>query len=211
MKRLARLAGCLICAVVVVSIFSFDCRAEIFKYVDRDGVIHYTNAPTYGESTPVKLPPLTIENFRKYFPANVYQYRSLSLAPLANQKEYDTYIQMTCKSYGIDCNLVKAVIRAESGYNARAVSPKGAMGLMQLMPGTSRDMGVSNPFDPGQNIEGGVKYLRMMMDRFRNNLHLALAAYNAGPEAVDKYGGIPPYNETQVYVRTVMDLYKRIK
>lgn len=210
MKRLARFAECLLCTAVVFSFYSLPCGAEIFKYVDREGVVHYTNAPTYEKSTAVKLPPLTIENFKKYFPT--YQYRAYPpLAVLANQKEYEAHIQLTCKAYGLDCNLVKAVIRAESGFNPRAISPKGAMGLMQLMPGTSRDMGVSNPFDPWQNIEGGVKYLRLMMDRFSNNLHFALAAYNAGPEAVEKYNGIPPYDETQIYVKRVIDIYKRTK
>lgn len=211
MKRWAKFAGYLLWAQVaipLVLLFATPSGAEIFKYVDRDGVVHYTNAPTYGQSTPVSLPPLTQANFRKFFPS--VQYRpSYPLTPLANQQEYEAHIRLTCKYYGLDCNLVKAVIRAESGFNPQAVSPKGAMGLMQLMPGTSRDMGVANPFDPMQNIEGGVKYLRLMLDRFSNNTHLALAAYNAGPEAVQKHGGIPPYDETQIYVKRVIDIYNR--
>jgi len=192
-------------------------NAEIFKYVDKDGAIHYTNTPTYAQSAVVNLPPLTEANFQKYFPT--YKGSCLGFQPgvftplsnLPSQAAYDPHIKLYCKLYGLDCNLVRAVIRAESGFNPTAVSPKGAMGLMQLMPDTSRDLGVENPFDPRQNIDGGVRYLRMMLDRFNNNTVLALAAYNAGPEAVVKHGGIPPFDETQIYVKRVMDFYDRYR
>jgi soluble lytic murein transglycosylase len=190
--------------------------AEIFKYVDKEGVIHYTNTPTYAQSKAVNLPPLTMANFQKYFP-NYKSYPGFQpgffapLSNLPNQAAYDPHIKLTCKLYGLDCNLVKAVIRAESGFNPLAVSPKGAMGLMQLMPGTSRDLGVVDPFDPRQNIDGGARYLRMMLDRFNNDTALALAAYNAGPEAVVQHGGIPPFDETQIYVKRVMDFYDRYR
>lgn len=214
MKCRALAAGYLLLALIAVSLVVLSAgrpRAEIFKYVERDGTIHYTNMPTTIQAQQVSLPPLTPANFQKYFP-NYQFYRPTSLLQnLPNQALYDPHIKLTCNIYGMDCNLVKAVIRAESGFNPHAVSPKGAMGLMQLMPGTSRDLGVTNPFDPAQNIDGGVRYLRMMMDRFRNNTHLALAAYNAGPEAVEKHGGIPPYDETQIYVKTVMDFYNRYR
>lgn len=117
---------------------------------------------------------------------------------------WEALINSAARRYGLPVALVKAVIKAESNFNPRAVSPAGAMGLMQLMPSTAAAMGVSDPFDPAQNIEGGVKYLRLMLDRFGQNLELALAAYNAGPAAVEKYGGIPPYRETQEYVRRVL-------
>lgn len=208
-------AGYLLCAQIAFFLTAFSAgwsSAEIFKYVDRDGVIHYTNVPTSSQSAKVSLPPLTQANFQKYFP-NYYR-PTLPFngsINLANQAQYEPHIRLTCGMYGLDSNLVKAVIRAESGFNCQALSPKGAMGLMQLMPGTSRDLGVANPFDPIQNIDGGARYLRMMLDRFNNNLHLALAAYNAGPEAVQKYGGIPPFDETQVYVKRVMDFYNRYR
>ena len=219
MKRLAKFAGYLLFAQA--AIFFLIClparsRAEIFKYVDKDGVIHFTNTPTSGEATAVSLPPLNQANFQKYFPTypNFQYYQPRGFYPLSvfpDQAQYDPHIRMTCKLYGLDCNLVKAVIRAESGFNPQAVSPKGAMGLMQLMPGTSRDLGVLNPFDPMQNIDGGARYLKMMLDRFNNNLIFALAAYNAGPEAVEKAGGIPPFDETQIYVKRVMDFYSRYR
>jgi soluble lytic murein transglycosylase-like protein len=104
--------------------------------------------------------------------------------------------------------LIKAVIKTESNGNYRAVSKKGAMGLMQLMPTTANDMSVSNPYNPEQNIEGGTKYLRLLLDKFNGDLTLALAAYNAGPKVVEKYGNVPPYSETKNYVKKVFSLYK---
>ncbi|HIJ68531.1 MAG TPA: transglycosylase SLT domain-containing protein [Deltaproteobacteria bacterium] len=219
MKRIARVARYLLFAalgiVLTVACPTIPC-AEIFKYIDRDGAIHYTNTPTYANSTDVSLPPLTEATFQRYFPryaaSQGFQPGFFSrLSNLPNQAAYDPHIKLTCKLYGLDCNLVKAIILAESGFNPQAVSPKGAMGLMQLMPDTSRDLGVLNPFDPRQNIDGGARYLRMMLDLFGNDTALALAAYNAGPEAVTKHGGIPPFDETQIYVKTVMDFYDRYR
>ena len=121
--------------------------------------------------------------------------------------ELEALIHKYAQVYGVDPNLVRAVIRHESGFKTTAVSPKGAQGLMQLMPGTAALMGVKNPFDPEQNIAGGVGYLRHCLDRFQHNVPLAVAAYNAGPESVARCGTIPPYQETQVFVNNVMGAY----
>lgn len=188
-------------------------EAQVFRYVDKDGVLHFTNVPTLPNQvkTPT-MPPYAanlVNKMRSSSPRPFYPYRSLVPAcNLVNHSLYDPHIQYSCRRYGLDHRLVKALIRTESAFDPGALSPKGAMGLMQLMPGTSRDMGVMNPFDPVENIDGGVRYLRFLMDRFNNNLSLALAAYNAGPEAVQKHGGIPPFEETRNYVQKVLDIYK---
>ncbi len=107
----------------------------------------------------------------------------------------------------LDPRLVKAVVQVESGYNPRALSKAGAMGLMQLMPETARDLAVANPYDPDENLRGGTAYLRQLLDRFKGSVELALAAYNAGPEPVERHGGVPPYAETRDYVRHILSLY----
>ncbi|MGB8991299.1 MAG: lytic transglycosylase domain-containing protein [Desulfobaccales bacterium] len=119
----------------------------------------------------------------------------------------EVLIHKYAQIYGVDPSLVRAVMRHESGFNPTAVSPKGAQGLMQLMPGTAALMGVKNPFDPEQNIAGGVGYLRHCLDRFQHNVPLAVAAYNAGPESVARCGTIPPFEETQHFVSNVMGTY----
>ena len=124
--------------------------------------------------------------------------------------DLDEVVNSASDRYRLDPDLVKSVIKAESGFNARAVSPKGAQGLMQLMPGTASQLGVPNPFDPQANVEGGAKYLRELLERYNFDLVKALAAYNAGPLRVEQFGGVPPYYETRAYVaRVVRDFNKK--
>lgn len=129
----------------------------------------------------------------------------------ASRSEINELIEKYADKNGLDSDFVKAVIKQESGFNPNATSHCGAMGLMQLMPSTAQGLGVTNAYDAEQNIQGGTKYLKGLMDRFDNNKSLALAAYNAGPNAVKKYGGIPPYAETQNYVKKVLSNYDSMK
>jgi soluble lytic murein transglycosylase-like protein len=188
-------------------------EAQMFRYVDKDGVLHFTNVPTLpNQVKTLTMPPYAANLMNQTHTVTTRPFYIRSVAPSCNpfnQTLFEPHIRFACRQYGIDYNLVKAVINAESAFDPAAISPKGAMGLMQLMPGTSRDLGVMNPFDPTQNIDGGVRYLRFLMDRFNNNVVLALAAYNAGPEAVQKHNGVPPYQETRDYVQRVLDFYVR--
>jgi soluble lytic murein transglycosylase-like protein len=122
--------------------------------------------------------------------------------------DFQQIIQAASQKYGVDSKLVEAVVKAESNFNPSAVSSAGAEGLMQLMPATASSLGVTDSMDPAQNVDGGVKLLRDLLNSYDGNVQLALAAYNAGPKAVNTYGGVPPYQETQTYVRRVLDNYR---
>ena len=129
----------------------------------------------------------------------------------AQMTDIDEIVETFSSKYNIDGDFIKAIIKQESGFNPNATSKKGAMGLMQLMPSTAKSLGVVDAYNPWENIEGGVKYIKGLMDRFNNDEKLALAAYNAGPNAVKRYGGIPPYKETQNYVKSIMSTYEKLK
>jgi soluble lytic murein transglycosylase-like protein len=167
--------------------------AEVYRLKAPDGTVHFTNAPT---------DPL----YRRIGAATGSEAGWLRL-PKGDTRPYVNEIIEASNRYGVPDRLVTAVIRAESGFNPRAVSRKGAQGLMQLMPATASNLGVRNSFDPRENIHGGVRHLRTLIDRFPGNLPLAIAAYNAGEGAVLTYGGIPPYPETRDYVGKVMRFY----
>lgn len=193
----------LVLAIVSLGLGISPVRADIYRHVDANGVVHFTNAPQYTNMT----------NRRDW---SFYRAERRPGEPSAGSAQlvhaYKDIIRHYANSYRLEEALVKAVIKAESNYNPQAVSRKGARGLMQLIPETARQMRVNDPFDPMQNIRGGSNYLRLMLDQFNGNVDLALAAYNAGPGAVQRYGGIPPYEETRTYVKRVrryLDLYRQ--
>ena len=144
------------------------------------------------------------EDFQKILDSSISNKKN---STETSRAEINELIEKYAEKNGLDSDFVKAVVKQESGFNPNATSHCGAMGLMQLMPSTAESLGVTNAYDAEQNIQGGTKYLKGLMDRFDNNKSLALAAYNAGPNAVKKYGGIPPYAETQNYVKKVLSNY----
>jgi soluble lytic murein transglycosylase-like protein len=169
-------------------------EAQIYSWRDASGHLVLSNKPmnaASGEVTTYAVPgPSLLRTTAQ--PVGV-----------EGAGKYDALIREHARVNGVSADLVRAVIRAESGFNPHAISPKGAMGLMQLMPATARDLGVSNPFHPEENIRGGVTYLARLLARYDQNLELALAAYNAGPGAVERYGAVPPYRETRDYVKKI--------
>ena len=190
-------------SLLIALLWAFPAHADIYMYRDKRGVLHFSNAPSEPEYQ-YYLPDLT----------SWPKWRGGRLGRIdgARRKAFDTIIRDASRRYRVDMPLVKAVIRAESDFVPYAVSPAGAQGLMQLMPATARLRNVWRTFEPRQNVEGGVSHLRYLLDRYSGNVRLALAAYNAGENAVDKHGGIPPFPETTEYVSRVMrfrDLYLR--
>jgi soluble lytic murein transglycosylase-like protein len=173
----------------------------IYKWVDAEGVVHFTDKP---DSRRYQLFDLTPRGLTRS--GDRYDPRLLARAT-----QYDALVDAEARAAAVEPNLLRAVIVVESGFNSRAVSTRGAVGLMQLMPATARQFGVSDRYDPQQNVRGGARYLGFLINRFRQNVRLALAAFNAGEDAVDRYAGqIPPFAETLEYVPKVMRIYQAL-
>jgi soluble lytic murein transglycosylase-like protein len=182
-------------------------HADIYRYVDADGTVHFTNVPQdsrYKVYLKEKKP--TPDPVTETLASEIRHYDA------RDRDRYAKHIQQAAKVNKLEPALLHAVISAESGYNPLARSRKGAAGLMQLMPETAKRYGVKNRLDPAQNIDGGARYLRDLIRMFNNDVQLAVAAYNAGENAVVKYGNrIPPYSETMTYVPRVMTYYKKYR
>ncbi len=201
---------CRLDSVKFVGLILFLCLCDLrsawagptYVYKEKSGVIRFTSRP----------PPSGIK--AEVFEAKRSNFSWYSVAPVRGQgrlfrNKFNSFIDQAAQKYGVDRHLVRAVIHCESGFNPNARSPKGARGLMQLMPDRARLLGVSNSIDPQQNIDGGTRHLAYLLRRFKGNPRLALAAYNAGEEAVKRYAGIPPYAETQQYVPRVLHVRDR--
>jgi len=175
-------------------LFALDSSAGIYRYVDENGVIHFTNCPRDPK-------------FKLYIRESNEDVGNVG-SFCRDSSQYDQLISEFSKKYQVDFALIKAIIRAESGFNPGAISRKGAKGLMQLMPETASRLNVSNIFNPRENIEGGVRYFKYLLSLFDNDVRLSLAAYNAGENLVGELRSIPPYRETVDYVRKVLSYYQ---
>jgi soluble lytic murein transglycosylase len=194
-RKTSRLVLFVLKIFFIVSIASSG-GADIYMYIDANGVMHFTNAPTASD---------------REYKVFIRERQSRS-KPFYSTDKYDDIITDASDQYGVDSRLVKAIIKAESDFNPRAVSGKGAMGLMQIMPENFQHLQIENPFDPRENIMGGTRYFKYLYDRFEGQLALSLAAYNAGPTTVDHYNkSIPPYRETEQYVERVLKYYRNYK
>ncbi len=179
-----------IMGILIAALFLFVAatvvQADIYMFIDSQGVLHFTNAPT---SSQYKL------------------YIKERPKPAEATKKFDGIIQEASNTFGLSFSLLKAMIKVESNFDSRAISKKGALGLMQIMPQNLRAFNIQEPYDPKDNIMGGARYFKSLIERFEGKLPLALAAYNAGPTIVDKYRDIPPIKETEDYVKRVMKYF----
>ena len=188
--------ACLLCPPAV--------WAEVYKFTDKDGIVHYTNVKPGGQQ---KVTTFSFPCYASDPKCNQLDWEKIPL----NRRAFRDAIEAAAEVYAVDDSLIRAIIHAESAYQPEALSPKGAQGLMQLMPATQAELQVVDVFDPVSNIEGGTLYLSQLLEQFDQSVELAAAAYNAGPGAVREYGGIPPYKETREYVRRVKILYRRYR
>ncbi|MBW2444069.1 MAG: lytic transglycosylase domain-containing protein [Deltaproteobacteria bacterium] len=189
-----KLLGILSLTLAFPLVAALPVQADIYRYIDENGVMHFTNTPTSS-----------VQNYRIYVKEKPKTTRWYS------SEKYDDLISDASERFGVAFPLLKAIIKAESDFDPYAVSKKGATGLMQIMPENFEPLGLQDPFDPWQNINAGARYFKQMYDRFKGKLALSLAAYNAGPTAVDRYKTIPPYEETEEYVRRVLKYYYNYK
>ena len=180
---------------IIITFLAPAAFADIYRYIDENGVMHFTNAPTSSS-----------QDFKLFL-----REKRTSSSSWYYNKKYDDLITDASERFGVSFPLLKAIIKAESGFDPQAVSKKGAMGLMQIMPQNFKPLGLKDPFDPTQNINAGARYFRQLYDQFNGKLALSLAAYNAGPQAVERYKTIPPYEETEEYVRRVLKYYYNYK
>lgn len=188
--------------IALLLLLPLSVQAQVYKWVDEDGIVTYSN-----------IAPPSDQDFQTLrFPCYAADPKCRSVSwekvPL-NTRSFRNEIQSASRYNSVEESLIRAIIHAESAYQADAQSPKGAQGLMQLMPATQAELNVSDPFNPQENIQGGALYLSQLLAQFNGDFELAAAAYNAGPNAVNKYGGVPPYDETQEYVRRIKILYRR--
>jgi len=187
-----------IAIILFILSLPMEVMAGIYGYIDSRGVYHFTNIAPVGKRYHVIVP----ETNRSVV------YKNINI----DNKNYDKQILQHSSAHGVDPSLIKAIMMAESNFNPYAVSPKGAQGLMQLMPDTARLMKVENPFDPDENIKGGIKYIKMLDEIFKGDLELILAAYNAGPQKVMEHKmSVPPIEETKTYIKRVKHYYNRLK
>jgi soluble lytic murein transglycosylase-like protein len=196
----------------MLALWAIPARGQIVSYMDSSGKRVFINAEPASTARPSKIPlfrtaatGIALRTSQTSFAASP----EMSTAERANREQIEQMIREVSARYRVDPALVRAVMQTESNWNMSAVSRKGALGLMQLNPGTAQQLGVNNAFDPHQNLDGGVRYLHMLLERYNGDLDRALAAYNAGPGAVDRAGGIPRYRETRDYVQKVTDSYFR--
>lgn len=176
------------CAGLIAIFFLSNAEADIFRFRDKEGVWHFSNTRSDAR-------------YRLYI-------RTRGIGGKQYLKEYEDVIRKAAEQFGIDANLIKAVIKAESSFDPDAISESGAQGLMQLMPDTANDMKVDDPFDPEENIFGGTRYLSLLLQRFNQDKRLAIAAYNVGPTTVTKHNAVPPIPQTRRFVEKVMKFYR---